>query len=777
MSINDYPKIALFWLIPVVLLFLLILFPYGKKERKAVSDGDGIFLSNIENLRAVSLILILTVCYASFFPYVPNDNGRLRSLFKLWYYYDSRVNNISYLMMYAQILMCSLCYFFTGMCAYANRVFIRRKWLLILPAATIAIMACIGVSASSNMIVRKRELFYILNLAVHYLIGIFVVMAILFTVYKILRKLLKNDTVPIVIVLLLSLFHPALEISPLGRYFPGANILEWGANAPLFPIGMLVMKYKNKLIPKGKRSVVIYSIICSFTAVLSVVVILKLVPWAIRIAGISAPRSNGCDIDLYSSGRYEAFIESVARYQCITYLALGSSICMLLVLAASRIRTGNKVSGFIREYSADIVVFHFCLYLIFIRRNILSVLEKFTFKYPAVRWYIWLIALMLIFIIVSALLAVILRKLIGGRIDRKISERFPHKVKEEKERPMSVRTGRILIAAVALVAGVLFIASIATKDSSVDGLWESVGAGDKYMVYIRDDIVVLMSVDKETGTTKVLWGGSFARDSESLTSAGYTSAYDNILTSICAGSYSPRDLQHKVSLRYSLGVLTFRRETSSEDIRFVRSHGDNKELEERMTSDLEIYSDAAREPSFSRGRFWVFDFEDMSGPDLVAIEITNRNPYRISVPMVGASDVGVDNFRLDEFGSINAGETQIILYIGSRSHDLGDTPIFRLSVLDDYVSNVDPNSLIEIASSEVRTDDSGAVDSVYFEYTSEEHGYDGVFVVLFYKDGDLVGGGYNYMDSPEHTGDGTYSFYIDEITEITDYDSYEIRIQ
>ena len=295
------------------------------------------------------------------------------------------------------------------------------------------------------------------------------------------------------------------------------------------------------------------------------------------------------------------------------------------------------------------------------------------------------------------------------------------------------------------------------------------------MVYIQDDIVVLMSVDKETGTTKVLWGGSFARDSEGLTSAGYTSTYDNILTSICAGSYSPRDVQRKVSLRYSLGILTFRRETSSEDIRFVRSHGDNKELEERMTSDLETYSEAAFEPSFSRGRFWVFGLEDMPIRNLVAIEITNKNPYRICVPMVGASDVGVENFRLDDFGTINAGETQIILYIGNR--ELGDTPIFRLSVVDDYVTPVDPNSLIEITSSEVRTDDSGAVDSVYFEYTSEEHGYDGVFVVLFYKDGDLVGGGYNYMDSPERTGDDTYSFYIDRITEITDYDSYEIRIQ
>ena len=97
-------------------------------------------------------------------------------------------------------------------------------------------------------------------------------------------------------------------------------------------------------------------------------------------------------------------------------------------------------------------------------------LEKLTFKYPAVEWYVWLITLMLSFIIVSAVLAVILRKLIGGRIDRKISKRFPHKEKEEIERPMSVRTGRILIAAVVLVAGVVFIASIATKDSSVDGL-------------------------------------------------------------------------------------------------------------------------------------------------------------------------------------------------------------------------------------------------------------------------------------------------------------------
>lgn len=32
MSINDYPKIALFWLIPVVLLFFGVLFPYGKKN-------------------------------------------------------------------------------------------------------------------------------------------------------------------------------------------------------------------------------------------------------------------------------------------------------------------------------------------------------------------------------------------------------------------------------------------------------------------------------------------------------------------------------------------------------------------------------------------------------------------------------------------------------------------------------------------------------------------------------------------------------------------------
>ncbi|SMC44180.1 hypothetical protein SAMN06296952_1159 [Oscillospiraceae bacterium] len=776
MSISDYPKIALFWLIPVVLLFFGVLFPYGKKERKAVSDGKGRFLSNIDNFRAVSLILILTVCYASFFPQSPFDTEDLKiTMFKVWYYYDSRIDNYVYLMMYAQILMSSLCYFFTGMCAYGNRVLFRRKWLLILPAATNAIMAFITVGTNSNMNVRKRELFYILNDAVHYLMGIFVVMAILYMVYTILRKLLKNDTVPIVIVLILSLFHPTLELGPLAHSYPSVSILEWGANAPLFPIGMLVMKYKDKLIPKGKRSAVIYSIVCSFMTVLSLVVLFNLVQWAIRIARVPAPHSSGCFLDGYGEGRYTAFIWRVARYQCITYLVLGLSICMLLVLVASRIRTGNKVTRFIREYSSEIVIFHFCLYLIFIRRNILSVLEKLTFKYPAVEWYVWLIALMLILIIVSAVLAVILRKLIGGRIDRKISARFPHKEKEEKEHVMSVRSRRILIAAVALVAGVVFIASIATKDSSVNGLWESVGAGDKYMAYIQDDIVVLMRVDKETGTIKVLWGGSFARDSENLTSVGYTSSYDNILTSICAGSYSPRDVQRKVSLRYSLGILTFRRDTSSEDIRFIRSYSSDKDLEERLAGNLETYSGAARDPSFSRGKTWVFDFEGMFRRNLVAIEITNKNPYRISVPMVVASDIGVDDFRLDDFGSINSGETQIILYTGSR--ELGDSPVYRLSVLDDYVSPVDPNSLIEITSSEVRTDSSGAVESVYFEYTSETRGYDGVFVVLFYKDGDLVGGGYNYVDNPEQTGDDSYSFYIDDLTEITDYDSYEIRIQ
>jgi hypothetical protein len=100
-----------------------------------------------------------------------------------------------------------------------------------------------------------------------------------------------------------------------------------------------------------------------------------------------------------------------------------------------------------------------------------------------------------------------------------------------------------------------------------------------------------------------------------------------------------------------------------------------------------------------------------------------------------------------------------------------------MSVLDDYVNAEDPNDFIEITTSDIRTDSSGAVDSVYFEFTCEESLPNGVFVVLFYKDGDLVGAGYNYSSNPKNIGEDTYSYTIFDISSVTDYDDYEIRMQ
>jgi len=782
MSSNDYVGVALSWVITVAVLFCAILFPYRKKDREIAVGKDELFSVNIDYFRATALILILIVCYGSFYAFCSelNDGGK-SSLIREWNYGEPGAFPGSCLMMFAQFLMCSICYFFTGMCAYKNRMLFRRKWLLILPAAVTVITVSLRVAARTRMngklmINIRYESIYTLHYWIHYLVGIFTVMAILYTVYIILRKILRNDLIPLIIILILSLFHPTVTLFAFKYYKPYVSILKWGANAPLFPIGMLVMKHKDKLIPKGKRSTVIYTIVCSFMAVLSLVVLFNLVQWAIRIARVPAPHSSGCFLDGYGEARYTAFIERVSGYQCITYLVLGLSLSMLLVFAASRIRMGNKLTGLITEYSSEILIFHFCLYFFFIYTRMDTDLDELAFKYPSLPDYIWPVIVMVVMLLVSVFMAVVFRKLIGNRIDKKIVTRFPVKKKEVKEIVISGRRKRIMIASVLIVAVALLVTSVATKDSSIDGLWESIGSEDKYVAYIKDDIVVLMRLSKNGGSPYVMWGGSIGLDSEGLTTAKYTSSYDTALASVSAGYYRPQSGRHTVMFKYSLGVLTFSRQTSSEQIRFIRSYSDHKDIEEKMLSDLQIYNETDYTPSFSRGRTWIFDYEGMFRHNLVAIEISNKNPYRISVPMICASNAEVDTFRLDDFGSINAGETQIILYASGWDLTSSD-PFLSMSVLDDYVNAEDPNDFIEITTSDIRTDSSGAVDSVYFEFTCEESLPNGVFVVLFYKDGDLVGAGYNYSSNPKNIGEDTYSYTIFDISSVTDYDDYEIRMQ
>ncbi len=363
------------WIIAVVALLCLTVFP-GK--RKILQDED-VVTDAAKNIMVVSMTLMLimypifsgnTWGHHKYYELLAEKHPDVvsRYLKTIRYLRIERHDDISFdlsLGVYALVILCSVFLFFTGMYVYKNGIKIRHKMFLILPV----VMSVIGVAYQvslydrlwakdpSNLVLSM--IFGITEYLIEYLMSTAVMIVILYLIYKVLKMVLRNELIPLIIILILSFFPSEYELMQGAKEYDLLKLV-WGANIPLFPVGMLVMKYKDKLLPKAYKQTIIWSIVWTVSGAASLMILLSH-----KGPGISGAREfclTDSEITVYSSSD-DILINRISVAMAIPWLILGLAIVMLFLNIALRIKTGNKFTLFLRKHLFIVLILHLCNYI------------------------------------------------------------------------------------------------------------------------------------------------------------------------------------------------------------------------------------------------------------------------------------------------------------------------------------------------------------------------------------------------------------------------------
>lgn len=425
---------VIIWIVAAIVLLSVMTFP-GKSR---MLSGEDEVADAAKNFIAVSLLLML-IMYPLYsdksygtdlyyrilvrdYPVDLSDivSHYLRTIRYIQIEKNDAVSFELFLGFYAFIILCSVFLFFTGMYVYKNGLKIRHKILLILPV----VMSVVGVAdlaASYKKLLAKDPGNLVLSVTlrltgiiIEYLASTAVMIVILYLVYKILKTILRCEILPLIIVLILSFFSPEYWNSR-GVRVPDLTCFIWGANIPLFPIGMLVMKYKDKFLPKSLKWTVIWSVAWTGLGAASFYTLMNLQSFFIKQSGISVP-GGGCGVDVepYTYFDTDKLIVRVSRATAIPWLILGLSIVMLLLLISLRIKTGNKFTLFLRKHIEIVLILSLCQYIC--RYNIYvdpvkDLLAKIRIEDPVITSVVWLL--------IYFCLAVVLKRFVLDRIKAK----------------------------------------------------------------------------------------------------------------------------------------------------------------------------------------------------------------------------------------------------------------------------------------------------------------------------------------------------------------------
>lgn len=137
-----------------------------------------------------------------------------------------------------------------------------------------------------------------------------------------------------------------------------------GASIPLFPLGMLVMKYKDKILPKTKKGLLIHIALWIMIGGMSFYALSGLQKLLLARKGLHISDGYSCMPD-EDFGRKTAMLEKIYKTECIPWLIFGLSLCMLLLIASRYCGSGNPVTRFCRENCYLITVLLFCRHIFY----------------------------------------------------------------------------------------------------------------------------------------------------------------------------------------------------------------------------------------------------------------------------------------------------------------------------------------------------------------------------------------------------------------------------
>lgn len=780
------------WIIAAMAVLCLMVFP-GKRSGTLNDSGNGIVIDAAKDFTALSLLMMLILYplysgnYHGFYKYydlfVRDHNYDLPSslpsyLKSIRYLRIEMHDDISFGLrngIYALILSCSVFLFFAGMYVYKFGLKIRHKLLLIIPSVmTVFGVACLVRShtkiVSNNplptvysMIVYQSELF------VEYLMSTIVMVVILYLVYKILKLILQSEAAALVVILVLSCFPSEYQLMQ-GVQDPNLLYFVLGANIPLFPVGMIVMKYKDKLLPKSLKRTVIWAAVWTGLGTASFITLAKMQSFCIEKFGVYIPRV-GCVIDGVTGAQLDKahrFIIKVSRFTAIPWLILGLSIVMLFLLAAIRIGTGNKFTVFIRKHIFIILILNWCQY-IFRYDNYVDPVSDLLVKIK--------IENKLISSTVSLLTAFGFAIILNRFVLDKIKVKHKEKQKDKKEIVVSRRTKTIRNIAIILIASTVLGYAAVSKGMSINGLWISLD--QSYVAVIEDGTIDIYGIDRDGKPNGRIWAGSIEHNSGTPLTDRYIIEFNSLRASLCSGSYRQRRaLPQKYFADVALGTLTIK-DLFGGNLRFVRTSAPYDECVSRTAFCDDLYDETSLVPSFARGRYWKFSgySEGNSVRGLIAVEITNNNPYSIEVPTIRGSWPQmelIDSIRLYAYGTLRPGETAIVICESSYELPSGDITFSLITPEHDSPMSY-PDAWIEATDISIETDGSGKVTAVDITYEAYQTTVN-VVEVIFYNGDEVVGVAYTTLLSDAVRGDNM--FHLDHITDIREdeYDRVEVQI-
>ncbi len=323
---------------------------------------------------------------------------------------------------YAFVMLAAVFCFFAGMSIYKNGIKIKHKIFLLIPLLTMIVAAVrflLGHEAS------KRKIGYFLmyeslvqiDVFIRYLCGAVFMITVLYGIYLLLKKILHNELIPLILILIVSFFAPDIRVIRDGlnvAHDGMLRIMTFGPDIPLFPLGMIVMKYKDKLLPKTKKGILIHIASWFCAGGISFYALSGLQFFLIRQAGLK-PSDALTDVWYDGLGGKLLKLEKIYRLNCIPWLIFGLALSMLLIGISLLIRTGNPVTKFLREHCCLITVLLFSRHVFFETSLWEKALWTDVFKIPENMFII----VPFIYFVLSVVLAFLIKRLILSRKARR----------------------------------------------------------------------------------------------------------------------------------------------------------------------------------------------------------------------------------------------------------------------------------------------------------------------------------------------------------------------
>lgn len=423
---------VILWIIGGIGILCIIVFPGKRKGALPVSDRETMISDAACNIAATAFILtqmLFPIYGYSFFrlSYAFNDPKllenyvdelkRILPAFAINFhpYFDNKPETS----VYAFVMLTAVFCFFAGMSIYKNGIKTGHKLLLLIPLVTVIFTA--GRYYFSHQGVKRRVgIFFLyesliqLDVIERYLCGAFFMIAVLYGIYLLLKKLMRNELIPLILILIFSFFAPSVRVVYDGVSITHDGMFKWlifGPDIPLFPLGMIVMKYKDKILPKTKKGIVIHlaSWLCVGGA--SFYALHGLQFFLIKQAGLK-PSDATTDVWYEGLGAKLAKLEKIYKADSIPWLIFGMALSMLLLGVVLIIRTGNPVTKFIREHCFLITVLLFSRHVFFETSGWDIDLWTETFKMPENL----LIIVPFIYFAVSVVLAYLIKHFVLDKI-------------------------------------------------------------------------------------------------------------------------------------------------------------------------------------------------------------------------------------------------------------------------------------------------------------------------------------------------------------------------